>query len=130
MVASTTTTCTFGYAALIASSSGGTSQRAVVPITPMRATPVISLFTAATSATRASSSSWMRRARLTTASPSAVSRARGAVDEGHAELALEPGDVGRHVGLHGVQGAGGGREGAVVGDGHEGAQLAEVHRQT
>ena len=56
--------------------------------------------------------------------------AAGPVDQGDAQLAFEPGDVGRHVGLHGVQRAGGGRERAVVGHGDEGAQLTEVHRQT
>ena len=53
--------------------------------------------------------------------------ALGAVDEQGAELALEAGDVGRHVGLHGEQGPGGGRERPVVGDRHEGGQLADVH---
>ena len=54
--------------------------------------------------------------------------ARGAVDEGGAELPLEPGDVGRHVGLHRVQGAGGGGEAAVSATASEGVELAEIHR--
>ena len=56
--------------------------------------------------------------------------AGGPVDEGDAQLALEAGDVGRDVRLHGVQRPGRGREAAVVGDGDEGGELAEVHRQT
>jgi hypothetical protein len=55
-------------------------------------------------------------------------RPAGAVDEGGAQLALEPGDVGRHVGLHGVERTGGGGEAAVLGDGEQGVELAEVHR--
>ena len=54
--------------------------------------------------------------------------AGGPVDEGHAELLLQAGDVGRHVGLHGVQGAGGGGEAAVVDHGEHGVELAQVHR--
>ena len=54
--------------------------------------------------------------------------AGGAVDQGDAELPLEPGDVGGDVRLHGVQGPGRGREAAVLGDGDEGGELAEVHR--
>ena len=54
----------------------------------------------------------------------------GAVDQRRAQLALEVGDVRRHVGLDRVQGAGGGREAAVVGHGGEGGELAEVHRSS
>src|SRR6266508_1660688 len=50
----------------------GTSQRAVVPMIPARTEPSTSLCTAATSATNASISAWMRRARSTTARPSSV----------------------------------------------------------
>ena len=50
-----------------------------------------------------------------------------AVDERDAELALEAGDVAGDVRLHGVQGAGGGGERAVVGDRDEGGELAEIH---
>ena len=53
-----------------------------------------------------------------------------AVDQGDAQLALEAGDVGRHVRLDGVQGPGRGREAAVVGHGGQGGELAEVHRST
>ena len=49
------------------------------------------------------------------------------VDQGDAELALEAGDVAADVGLHGVQGAGGRRERAVIGDRHERGELAEIH---
>ena len=51
------------------------------------------------------------------------------IDEGDAQLALELGDVGRDVRLHGVQGLGGAGERPVVGDRHEGGELAKVHRQ-
>jgi hypothetical protein len=50
------------------------------------------------------------------------------VDELDTELTFEPGDVARHVRLDGVERRGGRREAAVVGDGHEGLQLAEIHR--
>ena len=56
--------------------------------------------------------------------------AGGAVDERHAQLALEAGDVGRDVGLHGVHGAGGGGEAAGLGHAHEGGELSKIHRQT
>ena len=52
-----------------------------------------------------------------------------AVDQGDAELAFEVGHVGGDVGLDGVQDLGRRREGAGVGHGHEGGQLAEVHRR-
>ena len=52
----------------------------------------------------------------------------GPVDEGHAELLLQPGDVGGDVGLHGVQGAGGGGEATVVDHGEHGVELTQVHR--
>ena len=76
-----------------------------------------------------SSSRWTRRARATTTCALLGEAAALAVDEGDAELALEPGDVAGDVGLHRVQGPGGGRERAVVGDRHEGGELAEIHRQ-
>ena len=55
-------------------------------------------------------------------------RAGAAVDEDDAQLPLEAGHVGRDVRLHRVQGPGGGREPAVLGDRHEGRQLPQVHR--
>ena len=55
-------------------------------------------------------------------------RAGRAVDQGGSQLRLEPGDVGGHVRLHGVQPAGGGRERSGLGDGGQGGELAEVHR--
>ena len=106
----------------------GTSQRPMVPMQPRRTSPVTSSRRAATSAAMASSS------RLDVAGPVdhdlalLGERAGGPVDEGDAQLALEAGDVGRDVRLHGVQGPGGGREAAVVGDGDEGGELSEVHR--
>ena len=51
------------------------------------------------------------------------------VDERGAELALQPGDVGRHVRLHGVERFGGARERPVVGDRGEGGELAEIHHR-
>ena len=53
-----------------------------------------------------------------------------AVDEGDTELLLEPGDVAADVGLHGVQRACSRRERPVVGDRHEGGELAEIHLET
>ncbi len=50
------------------------------------------------------------------------------IDAGGADLALEAGDVGGDVALHGVERSGRGRERAVVGDGDEHLELAEVHR--
>ena len=93
-------------------SSGGTSHRPVVPITPRRTWPATSSRMEATSAASASSSAWTRRARATTAAPSSVSRRRP-VDQRDAQLPLQAGDVGRDVGLHGVERVGGGREGPV-----------------
>ena len=55
--------------------------------------------------------------------------ARRAVDELDAELALELFHVRRDVRLHGRERVGGGGERAVLGDGDDGVQLAEVHRQ-
>ena len=51
----------------------------------------------------------------------------GTVDEGDAELAFELRDVPGDVGLHGVEGSGGGGEGAVVGDGDDGGELSNIH---
>ena len=53
----------------------------------------------------------------------------GAVDELGAELLLQAGDVAGDVRLHREQGAGGGRERAVVGDRDQGGELANVHRR-
>ena len=55
-------------------------------------------------------------------------RAGGPVDEGHAELPLEPRDVGGDVRLHRVERAGPGGEAAVVGHGQQRSELSEVHR--
>ena len=49
------------------------------------------------------------------------------VDEGGAELLLQPGDVAGDVGLHGEQRSRGGGERPVVGDGQERVQLAKIH---
>jgi hypothetical protein len=51
-----------------------------------------------------------------------------AVDQYRPQFTLEPGDVGGDVGLDGVERARRGRERSFVGDGHEGGELAEVHR--
>ena len=56
--------------------------------------------------------------------------ARGPVDEGDPELLLQPGDVGRDVGLHGVQGSGCRGEAPVVDHGEHGVELAQVHRSS
>ena len=45
--------------------------------------------------------------------------ASGPVDQGGAEFGFESGDMGRDVGLHGVQGPGGRRERTVFGDGEQ-----------
>ena len=104
--------------------SRGTSQRAVVPIIPTRTVPVTSSLQAATSDTRASSSDRIRRARATTTVPSSVRLPVGPVDEGGAQLPLEPGHVGRDVGLDGAEVLGGGRERAVVADGGQRLQVS------
>ena len=52
----------------------------------------------------------------------------GPVDQRAAELPLEPGHMGRDVGLHRVQVLGGGREGAVVADGGQRLQVPQFHR--
>ena len=59
--------------------------------------------------------------------PSSVRPPRWPVDQGDAELALEPGDVAADVGLHGVQGTSGCGERAMIGDRHERGELAEIH---
>ena len=71
---STTTSRSLGCRWRTMSIRRGTSQRAVVPIMPTRTVPVTSSLQAATSATRASSSDRIRRARATTTVPSSVSR--------------------------------------------------------
>ena len=52
---------------------------------------------------------------------------RGPIHQGGAQLPLEAGHMGRHVGLDGMEGVGGSREGAVVGHGHQGMELTQVH---
>ena len=71
---STTTSRSLGWRTRAMSIRRGTSQRAVVPIIPTRTVPVTSSLQAATSATRASSSERIRRARATTTVPSSVRR--------------------------------------------------------
>lgn len=51
----------------------------------------------------------------------------GPIDECDAEFLLQPGDVARHVRLHGVQRSGRSRERAVIGDRHERGELAHIH---
>jgi hypothetical protein len=53
--------------------------------------------------------------------------AGGPVDQLHIELALQPGHVGRHVGLHRADGRGRGREAAGVGDAEECLQMFQLH---
>ena len=128
MVASTTTSPTLGWRSVKATSSGGTSHRAVVPMTPSRTLPVTSSCNEATSAESASNSDWIWRDRRTTISPASVSWPVAAVHEHHCQLLLQPGHVGRHVRLHGVELARRGREAAGVGHGQQGVHLSEIHR--
>ena len=128
MVASCTTTRTSGWRGAMVSTSTGTSQRAVVPIRPMRphAGDLV--------AHRGHVGGEGVELGLDAAGPLDHDRtllgdlAGGPVDERDAELLLQAGDVGRHVRLHGVQGPGGGREAAVVDHGEHGVELAQVHR--
>jgi hypothetical protein len=128
VVASTTTRRTFGCRWPSAVSRRGISHRPVVPITPRRTMPEISPSELATSAES--------RFELGLDAPGPLDHQLaglgeapgGAVDQRRAELALEVGDVGGDVRLHGVQGPGGSGEAVVVGDGGEGGELAEVHR--
>ena len=53
--------------------------------------------------------------------------ARGPVDQLHVELALQPGHVGRYVGLDGADGGGRGREAAGVGDAQQCLQVFQFH---
>ena len=53
----------------------------------------------------------------------------GPVDQRRAQLLLEPGHVGRDVGLDGAEVLGGGRERTVVADGGERLEVSEFHRQ-
>ena len=92
-----------GARRVTASSTRGTSQRAEVPMHPRRTVPVTSSRSAATSASSASSSAWIRRARRTTAWPSSVRNPPVRSNEGDAQLPLEAGQVRRDVRLHGVQ---------------------------
>ena len=54
--------------------------------------------------------------------------ARRAVDQGGPQLPLEPGHVGRDVGLDRAQMVGRGRERAVLGHRHQGLEMSEFHR--
>ena len=74
-----------------------------------------------------SSSCSTRRARSTTIDTLVGQSATLAIDQDHAQLLLESGDVAADVGLHGVQRSGGRGERAVVGDRHERGELAEIH---
>ena len=105
----------------------GTSHRAVVPIMPTRTVPVTSSLQAATSDNRASSSDRIRRARATTTVPSSVSRPSARSTEGY-QLLLQPGHVGRNVGLHGPEVLGSGRERPVIADRCQRLEVPEFHR--
>ena len=108
VLASRMTTCTFGCAACTARGAGGRasgpscrSHRGAPrrpPPGPSRPHPV-----------RASSSRWIRRARRHDHDPLGREATFRPIDEGDAELALQVGDVGRDVGLHRVESAGGAR---------------------
>ena len=75
--------------------------------------PTTSSRSAVTSATMASSSFIIRRARADHDLALLGQPAADAVDQLDVELALEPGHVGRDVGLDRAEGVGGGREAAV-----------------
>ena len=90
-----------GVALVSSRNSAGTSQRAVVPITPIRTAPTdLAAFDVEVG---------VDGLELVLDASGPVDdglaldgeRAGGAFDEGDPELALEPGDVGRDVGLHG-----------------------------
>ena len=97
-------------------------------MTPRRTLPATSSCSEATSAARASSSAWIWRAPADHGLALLGELAGAAVDQDHAELLLEPGHVGGHVRLDGVELAGRGREAAGVGHGQQGVELSEVHR--
>ena len=127
VVAELTTRRTRGCSSRSRSSSGGRSQRAVVGMTPRRASPATSVPRADRSARSASSSASTRRARATTTWPASVSSRPVAVVEGGVQLPLELGHVRRDVRLHREQGVRGRGERSVVGHGHERGELAKVH---
>ena len=72
VVAEVTTSRTLGWRACSATTTRGSSQRAVVGMTPRRTSPATSAPSEATSARRASSSAWIRRPRDTTTWPASV----------------------------------------------------------
>ena len=116
-----------GWRASRAESRRGSSHRAVVPRMPRRTSPVTSPSTG-----RHVGGDVLHLAQdppgpVDDAGAVLGEPALGAVDERRAELALQAGDVAGHVGLHREQGPGGGRERAVVGDRHQGGELADVH---
>ena len=105
----------------------GSSQRAVVPRMPRRTSPVTLPSTG-----RDVGGDVLHLAEDPPGpidDPDAVlgQRALGAVDEGRAELTLEAGDVAGDVGLHREQRPRRRRERPVVGDRHEGGELADLH---
>ena len=53
--------------------------------------------------------------------------AGGALDESRSEVLLKPRDMGRNVGLHGMERSSGGSESPVINHGEQGRELAEVH---
>jgi hypothetical protein len=53
----------------------------------------------------------------------------GAIDQGRAEFLLKPGNMGRNVGLHGVKRSSGSGEAAMIDNGKERRELAEVHHK-
>ena len=118
---------TLGWRSSSAASRRGSSQRAVVPRIPMRTSPVT--WPSIGGHVGGDLVHLAQDAAGPLDDPLAVvgEPALGPVDERRAELALEAGDVARHVRLHREQGPGRGGERAVVGDRHERRQLADVH---
>ena len=117
--------------AQIARRAAGTSQRLAVPTMPKRrvARP------AAPAARRASSwisssSRRMRRARASTTCPDSVGGRPAAApgEQRHAELGLELADLVRDVRLDRPERVGGRGEGALLVDGDQRVQMAQLHR--
>ncbi len=120
---------TLGWRSAMAVSRGGMSQRAVVPMMPRLTWPATSSRNEATSAVRASSSVCTRRARATTTSPSPVrrpaARSTSVTPSSFSSRATWVETLDWTV----CSLVGRGREGARLGHGDEGGELAEIHRR-
>ena len=119
---------TLGWARPMPSSRSGASQRAVVPIMPMRAVPDHLVAQGGDVGDGGFELGGDPAAPFDDGLALFGQLAALAVDQLHPQLPLEAGHVAGDVGLHGVQGRGRRREAAVVGDGDQGLQLPEVHR--